>query len=51
MNLCLDGRQALVCGASRVTGAAAAIAFLAPPAAVYINGINLPVDGYYIQSL
>jgi 3-oxoacyl-[acyl-carrier protein] reductase len=30
---------------------AAAIAFLATPAAAYINGINLPVDGGRLQSL
>jgi 3-oxoacyl-[acyl-carrier protein] reductase len=30
---------------------AAAVAFLATPAAAYINGINLPVDGGRTQSL
>jgi 3-oxoacyl-[acyl-carrier protein] reductase len=30
---------------------AAAIVFLASPAAAYVNGINLPVDGGLIASL
>ena len=30
---------------------AAAIAFLASPAAAYVNGINVPVDGGRTQSL
>ena len=30
---------------------AAAIAFLCTPAAAYVNGINLPVDGGRTQSL
>ena len=30
---------------------ASAVAFLASPAASYINGINLPIDGGYSVSL
>jgi 3-oxoacyl-[acyl-carrier protein] reductase len=30
---------------------AAVIAFLATPAAAYVNGVNVPVDGGRMQSL
>src|SRR5690606_41876018 len=36
---------------AEATEVAAAIAFLASPAAAYINGINLPVDGGRTRSL
>jgi 3-oxoacyl-[acyl-carrier protein] reductase len=51
-----DIEQAMLASvpAGRFAGAgeiAAAIAFLASPAAAYINGINLPVDGGRMQSM
>ena len=53
MDLSLHGKHALACGGSTGIGAAIAsvAAFLCTPAAAYINGQSLAVDGGRMQSI